>query len=258
MADHVDRQHVAHAAFHRQHRAVRDGAQEVGEVVDVGRIHAAADRHPVHHQRPLVDAAADQALHRLVAVDVVELESALDAGGAQALDVFLDQAGAGGNDHLAIGLVVLRLGHGRAGDVRELHLLDHVHLGRIDRDRHLIRLGVEFGQHVAGVVLQPLGGGAVGLGREGDRAADLDDHVRHRLAHAGDQFIEHGQALGALAVQLAHMQVQHGGAGVVAVDRLLHLLIHGDGNVFRKIRRDPLGTIGRCGDDQLVLVFGKQ
>jgi hypothetical protein len=52
-------------------------------------------------------------------------------------------------------------------------------------------------------------GRAVGFGREGDRAADLDDHVRHRGAHAGDQLVELGQALAALAVELAHMQVQH-------------------------------------------------
>ena len=70
--------------------------------------------------------------------------------------------------------------------------------------------------------------GAVGLGREGDRAADLDDHVRHGLAHAGDQLVELGQALGALAVELAHVQVQHGGARVVAVHRLLDLRFHRD------------------------------
>jgi hypothetical protein len=58
--------------------------RKFGHVVDVGCVHAAADRHPVHHQRALVDAAADQSLHRFVAVDVVELERALDAGGAQA------------------------------------------------------------------------------------------------------------------------------------------------------------------------------
>jgi hypothetical protein len=54
--------------------------------------------------------------------------------------------------------------------------------------------------------------------RERDRAADLDDHLGHRLAHAGDQLVELGQALGTLAVRLAHVQVQHGGAGVSAID----------------------------------------
>jgi hypothetical protein len=54
------------------------------------------------------------------------------------------------------------------------------------------------------------------------------------LAHAGDQLVELGQALAALAVELAHMQVQHGGAGVVAVHRLLDLLFHRDRDVFGK------------------------
>jgi hypothetical protein len=122
----------------------------------------------------------------------------------------------------------------------------------------LVRLRIELGQHVARVVGQPLGLGAVGLGREGDRAADLDDHVRHGLAHAGDQLVELGQALGALAVELAHVQVQHGGARVVAVHRLLHLSFHRDGNVLGKVRRHPLGAIRRGSDDELFLVFGEQ
>jgi hypothetical protein len=82
---------------------------------------------------------------------------------------------------------------------------------------------------------------AVGLGREADRAADLDDHVGHGLAHAGDQLVELGQALAALAVVLAHVQVQHGGAGVVAVDRLLDLRRHGDRDVLGEVRGNPLG-----------------
>src|SRR4029079_7544031 len=92
-AHHVDRKHIAHAAFHGQHRAVGDGAQEVGQAVDRGLVHAAADRNPVHDQRALVHTATDQALDGLVAVDVVELERALDAGGAQAAHVLLDPAG---------------------------------------------------------------------------------------------------------------------------------------------------------------------
>ena len=118
--------------------------------------------------------------------------------------------------------------------------------------------GVELGQHVARVVGQPLGVGAFGLGREGDRAADLDDHVRHGLAHAGDQLVELGQALGALAVELAHVQVQHRGAGVVAVHRLLDLGFHRDRDVLREVGGNPLGAVRRGGDDQLVLVLGEE
>ncbi|MCY1444102.1 hypothetical protein D9M71_605520 [compost metagenome] len=111
---------------------------------------------------------------------------------------------------------------------------------------------------MAGVVGQPLGRLALVFRGEGDRAADLDDHVRHRLAHAGDQLVELGQALGALAVQFAHVQVQYGGAGFVAVDGLLHLLLHGHRNVFREVFRHPLGAVGRHGDDDLFLVLGVQ
>jgi hypothetical protein len=108
------------------------------------------------------------------------------------------------------------------------------------------------------VVGQPLGRGAVGLGGEGDRAADLDDHVGHGLAHAGDQLVELRQALAALAVEFPHVQVQDRGAGVVAVDRLLDLVLHLHRNVFREVGRNPLGTVGRGRDDELVLVFREE
>ncbi|MNE17651.1 hypothetical protein D3C80_1106390 [compost metagenome] len=92
---------------------------------------------------------------------------------------------------------------------------------------------------MTGVVGEPLGDITIILRGEGNRAADLDDHVRYRFAHAGDQLIELGQSLGALAIQLAHMQVKHSGAGVIAIDRHLDLLFHGDGNLFREVRRCP-------------------
>src|SRR5215469_3720836 len=90
---HVDRQHVAHRAFERQDRAVRRGPHEIGEIVDVGCIHAAADRDPVHDQRALVDAAAHHSFDGFEAVDVVELEGALNARRGQPPDVFFDPAG---------------------------------------------------------------------------------------------------------------------------------------------------------------------
>src|SRR5207344_413096 len=94
---HVDRQRVEHAALQGEHGAVGCGADEVGQVVDVGRVHAAADGYPVHDQRSLVDAAADHALDGLEGVDVVELERALYACGVQASDVFLGPAWTAGN-----------------------------------------------------------------------------------------------------------------------------------------------------------------
>jgi hypothetical protein len=257
-AHHVDRQRVEHAALEGQHRAVGNGAQEVGQVVDVRRVHAAADRDPVADQRAAVDAAADQALDGLVAVDVVELEGALDAGLGEATHMLLEEARRRGHDHVRVGAEAIGLGQRGAGDVLDVHLLDDVHLRGVDGHRHLVGLRVQLGQHVARVVGQPLGGCAVALGGEGDRAADLDDHLGHGLAHAADQLVEHRQALAAAAVEFAHMQVQHGGAGVVAVDRLLDLRLHRDGDVLREVRRNPLRTVRCGGDDELVLVLGEQ
>ncbi|MCY1365861.1 hypothetical protein D9M69_527320 [compost metagenome] len=111
---------------------------------------------------------------------------------------------------------------------------------------------------MAGVVGQPLGGFALALGGEGNGAADLDDHVRHRFTHAGDQLVELGQVLGAGAVQFADVQVEHGGAGLVAINGLLNLFVHGHRDVFGEVGRHPLGAIGRHGDDHFFHVFRVQ
>ena len=65
------------------------------------------------------------------------------------------------------------------------------------------------------------------------------------IAHAGDQLVELRQALAALAVEFAHMQVQHGGAGVVAIDGLLDLLLHRDRDVLGKVGGQPTGHRAR-------------
>ncbi|MOA02412.1 hypothetical protein D3C78_1218630 [compost metagenome] len=169
-----------------------------------------------------------------------------------------DPARAGRHGHLAVGGLVGRVGQGGAFQVFRIEQLHDVHLGGVDGDGDLIRPRGQFGQQVAGVVAQPQGAFAFAFRGEGNRAADLDDHVRHGFTHAGDQLVELGQALGALAVQLAHVQVQHGGAGLVAIDGLLYLLFHGQGNVFREVFRHPLRAVGRDGDDYLFHVFGVQ
>ncbi|MNP42990.1 hypothetical protein D3C76_1367850 [compost metagenome] len=111
---------------------------------------------------------------------------------------------------------------------------------------------------MAGVVGQPLGRFAVAFRGEGNRAADLDDHVRHGFAHTGDQLVELGQALGALAVQFTHMQVQDRGAGFIAIDRFLDLLVHGQRDVFREVFRHPFRAVRGHGDDHFFHVFGVQ
>jgi hypothetical protein len=162
-----------------QHCTVRRGPHEIRKVVDVGRVHATADRDPVHDQRALVDATAHHAFDGLEAVDVVELESALDAGCAEAPDVLLDPARPGRDDHLAVRGPSRRLGQRGAGVIGRLHLLDNIHLHGVDRHRDLVRLRRQLGEHVPGVVRQPLCRPALALRREGDRAADLQHHIGH-------------------------------------------------------------------------------
>ena len=174
----------------------------------------------------------------------------------QAADVLLGPARLRRHRHFLVGVEDRRVFHRGALEVLVLPVLHHVHLRGVDGHGDLVGLGVELGQHVARVVGEPLGGRAFGFGREADRAAHLDDHLGHRVAHAGDQLVELGQALAALAVEFAHVQVQHGGAGVVAVHRLLDLLLHRDRDVLGKVGGHPRRRVGRGRDDQGLLVLG--
>ncbi|SPA31811.1 conserved hypothetical protein [Cupriavidus taiwanensis] len=255
---HVERQHILQQRLGGQRAAVRGAVHEVEEVERVGAVKAAADADPGQVQRTGVDAGAHQPLQRFQRVHAGQLEMRLDARGLQPAQVLFDPARAGRHGHLAVGGLVGRVLQRSPLQVLRIEQLHDVHLRGVDRHGHLVRLRLQLGQHMAGVVRQPLGLLAVILRRERDRAADLDDHVRHRGAHAGDQFVELGQALGALAVEFAHVQVQHGGTGVVAIHRLLHLLFHGHRNVFREVLRHPLGAIRGHGDHHLVHVLGVQ
>ncbi|MCY1443102.1 hypothetical protein D9M71_595010 [compost metagenome] len=173
--------------------------------------------------------------------------------------MLLNPGRAGRDGHLAVGLVAGGADIQRGTpDVGGAHLLDHVHLVGVDGDGHLVRGRLDLGQHVAGVVAQPLGDVAFGFRGEGDRATDLQDHVRAGFADAGDQFIGEGQTLGALAIGFATMHVEHGGTGVVAVDGLLDLRLERYRDVFREVGRLPFRTVGRGGDDQFLHVFDKQ
>ena len=257
-AHHVDRQHIEHRAFHRQHRTIRHGAHKVGQAVDIGCVHATANRHPVHHQRALVDAATHQALYRFEAIDVVALEGALDTGFAQAANMLFGPSGLSRHCHFLVGIEDGRVFHRGALDVAHIKLLQHVHLRGVDGHRHLIGLGVQLGQHMTRVIAQPLGGGTVALRRKTDGAAHLNDHLGYTGTHSGNQLIELGQAFAAATIQLTHMQVQHLGASVVAVHRFLNLLFHGDRDLTGKVRWQPGWCVGCRRDDQGLLVFGEQ
>ncbi|MPN30349.1 hypothetical protein SDC9_177820 [bioreactor metagenome] len=111
---------------------------------------------------------------------------------------------------------------------------------------------------MAGIVGQPFGGRAIGFGCKADRPPHLDDHVRDAGTHAGNQLVELGKPLAAATVEFTHMQVQHLGAGVVAVHGFLNLLLHRDGNFAREVLRQPRRCIRSCSDDERLLIFGNQ
>lgn len=131
------------------------------------------------------------------------------------------------------------------------HVVHRQHRGQViqrgaDRDRDLVGLGVDRGQHVAGVIAQPLGL-VVALGREGDRPAELQDHPGHGLAQPGDLGAVLVEVLGDVAgLGITYVHVQHRRPGVVAVHRLLDLLIPGDRDVLREIVGHPHRPIGRA------------
>ncbi|MNI60986.1 hypothetical protein D3C73_1162290 [compost metagenome] len=187
-----------------------------------------------------------------------QLEVGLDAIRHQPLEVLRHPGRAGRHRHFAVGRLVGGVRQRGARQVLGVEQLHDVHLGGVDGHSDLIRLRGQLRQHVTGVVRQPLGRLALPFRGEGDGAPHLDDHVGHRLAHPGDQLVELGQPLGAGAVQLAHVQVQHGSARLVAVDRLLDLLLHGHRNVFREVARGPLWAIGGHCDDHFFHVFRVQ
>ena len=118
--------------------------------------------------------------------------------------------------------------------------------------------GRYFREHVTRVVVQPLGLGAIALGREGDRAADLDDHLGARFLEARHHEVVVFDIRGEVPGRgVAHVEMQDPGAGVVAIHRRLDLLVPGHGDVGR-VARQPRRPIRRRGDDQWLHVLGIQ
>ncbi|SAL87954.1 hypothetical protein AWB67_07507 [Caballeronia terrestris] len=182
----------------------------------------------------------------------------LDAGGLQAAQVLFDPRRSRRHRHFAIRGLKHRVRERGAFQVLRIQQLHDVHLRGVDRHRHLIGLRIEFREHVTCIVRQPLCRLPVVFRRERDRTAHLDDHVRHRRTYARDQLVELREALGTLAVQLADMQMQHGGTRVITIHGFLDLIVHRHRNVFREVLGHPFRTVRGDGDDNLLLVFGVQ
>ncbi len=77
----------------------------------------------------------------------------------------------------------------RPRDVARHERLRDVPERRAGGHRDAVRLRIELRQHVAGVVVEPFGLGVRRVRRERDRAADLDDHLRHRLPDPREELV---------------------------------------------------------------------
>ena len=110
---------------------------------------------------------------------------------------------------------------------------------------------------MAGIVIKPFGGGTFGLGGKADRTADLKQHVRHGRAQPVNHLVKPIEIFGAGAVGFADVEVQHGRAGIIAINSLLDLLGKADRNVIAVLRHKA-GRIWRDLNDERILIFRKQ
>ena len=145
----------------------------------------------------------------------------------------------------------------RADGITGHERLRHIPQRRAGGDGDEIGLGLQLGEHVAGIIIEPFGMRFGGVRGKADRPADLKDHLGHRFAETREQIaimVEIGTAL--TGVGVADMDVQHRRAGVVAIDGGLHLLVPRQRDIA--VARQPFGAIGRRRDDHRVHLVGKQ
>ncbi len=184
-------------------------------------------------------------------------EIRLDLVGAEAFQVLEVERRPGVHEHPGPCGLNLRI----VVEMRSLDVVRHEHrhdvpLRGAGGDGDVFRLGIEFRQHVPRVVIEPFRLRFRRVRRKRNRPADLQDHLRHRLLQPAEQIIVLVEIDRALAGRgIAHVHVQHRRAGVVAVDRRLHLLVPGERNVG--IARQPLRPVGGGRDDERRHVLRK-
>ncbi|MNP16831.1 hypothetical protein D3C76_1092390 [compost metagenome] len=253
----IGRVNGAHDRLVGEDRTVWHAASKFHQIGRMPPGHAATNTHVAEVQRALVQSVAHNVFDGFQLMDMSQHEKWLDAVFAKKTQVGFIEARTGFQVHVTERGQHRRMSHRRAFNILRRQQLGDVHLAGVNGDSHLIRLGFKHRQGVARIIAWPLGNTAR-FRCEGDGAAHLQNHFRHRFTQAMQHFVEHRHALGALAVSLAYMHMQQRGAGVVAINSLLHLLVHAYRNILRKVGRHPFRAVGRNRDDQLVLVFREQ
>ena len=251
------RDEAAHAGPEGRDRTLGQTLQEVHPVERIAPECTAAIAAERKVERPLVDAGPDQVIDQVPLMNVARHEIGLDAVLGQSLDVLDIEGGRGIYHHALPGRLHLRVFHMGALDVLGGECRGDVPERGARRHRHEFGLGIELRQHVARVVIEPGGLGFRRVRREGDRSADLDDHVRDGFLHPPQQVVvvvEIGRSHA--GGRVAHVEMQNGRTGLVAVDRRLHLLVPGERDV-RGVAGQPGRAIGRGRDDQRRHVLGQ-
>ena len=121
--------------------------------------------------------------------------------------------------------------------MRSLYVIGRPHLrdvehGGADGDGDGLWFWMNFRKHVACIVVQPLGLGAIALRRESYRAANLDDHFGYgfrKAFHHEVVVLDVRREVPGRGV--ADVEVQEPGAGIVTIHRRLDLLVPGDRNI---------------------------
>jgi hypothetical protein len=128
---------------------------------------------------------------------------------AEAFQVLQVEGGSGVDHHTGPRSLNLRIIPVRSFYVLLAHHRDDVPLRGANSDRDHFGFRV---QHMAGVVIQPLGFRFFGLRREGDRAAHLQDHLRHSFLQKPDEVVVLIEVHRAFpGGWIPYVDVQHGG-----------------------------------------------